>query len=86
MFKYLGLAMNILPMVVSMMAQIEAANADGKWTGKEKKELVMTGLKSAIQGMLTMSTGGQLTTWERIAPALSSIVDQLVIILFPKES
>ena len=85
MFKYFGLVMNFLPVMVAMMAQIEAANEDGKWTGEEKKQLVLSGLKAIVQGMLQISTGGQMSTWERIAPNLGGVIDNMVPILFPHE-
>ena len=85
MFKYLMLAMQLLPTILNLMTKAEEAGKDGKWTGEEKKGMVLEGAKAALETVTGVSTGGQKETWERINPAVGNIVDNLAEIVFPKE-
>jgi len=49
---------------------------DGKPdSGKEKKEMVMSGTKALVDTMEAVSTGGQAETWNRIEKPVGDAID-----------
>jgi len=79
-FKYVA---NLLPTVLSLMALAEQAFSGRPKSGAQKKALVTTGAKAIVEGIATMSTGGQAETWTRISGPVSGIIDHVAAIAFP---
>ena len=65
-------AMAVIPLVIGLMGQAEEALGDG--TGPVKKAAVEAGAVAFVEGMQTVSTGGQKETWESITPETVSVL------------
>jgi len=83
-FALLSMVLSFLPMIAQLIAQAETLFT-GSGKGADKKVFVMSALKVVITMLGTVSTGGQLATWERIAPHLEPIIDSLASIIFPSD-
>ena len=63
----------ILPGLISL-----AEKLFGSGTGEIKKSMVMGAAQAVSSTMVAVSTGGQKTTWETVAPLISQAVDLAV--------
>jgi hypothetical protein len=86
----LNLAM-LLPSVVQAIVTAEQIFS-GRRLGNLKKEFVMSSLQVFVTGMMAVSTGGQLATWQSISKnwpmlgaGIGDFVDFLCKVLFTKE-
>ena len=78
---WLTVLLQILPSLIALAEKLL-----GPKTGEVKKELVMSATEIAMTAVGALSTGGQAVTWERIKPAVSTIVDAGVSIAFPNSA
>jgi len=79
----INIANILLPSIARMMGTVERIMGPG--AGEQKKEIVMEGAQHIIEGIASVSTGGQADTWKRLAGPISTIIDELCKILFPNE-
>lgn len=63
----------ILPGLISL-----AEKLFGNGTGAMKKSMVMGAAEAVSTTMVSVSTGGQKETWEKVAPMISQAVDLAV--------
>jgi hypothetical protein len=75
---WLTVLFQVLPSLIALAERLL-----GPKTGESKKDLVMTATEIAMTAVGALSTGGQAATWERIKPAVSTIIDAGVAIAFP---
>lgn len=67
----------LVPLVIKLISFVENLIADaGK--GEVKKSVVMGATKTILEAGAAVSTGGQKETWEKIAPAVSGLIDASV--------
>lgn len=86
MGKYFSVAMKLLPTILQLMAIAENL-FDGKPdSGAEKKAMVTATAKTIVEGVGSVSTGGQAETWERIKDPVSNIIDNAAAIAFPEHT
>lgn len=78
MLKYLNILFMIMPLIGAAESFFK-----GPKQGAQKKAFVLQMLQGLLGIMGTVSTGGQLETWQRIAPHVGPIVDELAAIIFP---
>lgn len=67
---------------LAMMA--EKYFKDKPKSGAEKNEMVMSGMKAVVDGVQTMSTGGQAETWDKIEAPVKEVVDLACGVMFKK--
>ncbi len=77
--NWLTLVVQILPFVLRLMGIAEEALGSG--TGEKKKEMVTQGAKTIVEGLATISTGGQKETWNALAEPVSQFIDGTVNLL-----
>lgn len=75
---WLTVLLQLLPSLIALAEKLL-----GPKTGEAKKELVMSAAEIAMTAIGSLSTGGQKDTWERVKPAVSTIIDAGVSIAFP---
>lgn len=76
----------ILKYLPTIIALAEELFADKPKSGEDKKALVMATTSAALGAVKDISTGGQKETWDRIADPVSSMVDNMATIMFPKKN
>ena len=79
----IAIIMALLPFVTRLIGLAENIFTGVK-QGKVKKQLVMDATSTIVGGIASVSTGGQKETWSIIAEPISSLVDTLVPVMFPK--
>lgn len=77
------LVLKYLPTIISLAEEIFA---DKPKSGEDKKRLVMDTTQAVIGAVKDVSTGGQKETWDRISDPVSSMVDNMATIMFPKKN
>jgi len=83
--SYFLLVARILPLVTNLIVIAEKLFDDVPESGEQKKEMVMSGVKSVVMAIISLSTGGQQETWIKLEPFISQMVDAICGVLFPSE-
>ncbi len=78
----LGIIAMLLP---ALMQGAEALFSDRPKTGQEKKSAVTMAAKAAVDALHQNSRGGQKATWDKLAPAVDSMIDSTASLLFPNK-
>ena len=52
-------------------------------SGAEKKQFVTGSLKGVVDQIDQNSQGGQKSTWDKLAPVVSDIIDETASVIFP---
>lgn len=73
--NWVTLLINLAPAIIKLIGMAEIALADKPKSGAEKKALVMGATEAIVEGMTSVSTGGQKETWEQIKEPVSGLVD-----------
>lgn len=76
----------LIPTLLILMGIIEKAFDDKPDSGAEKKAMVLQGAKAAIDGVQSVSTGGQLATWEELEEPVGKVIDGLASLAFPNHA
>ena len=76
---------NLLHAIPSIVSLAENIFSGKPKSGTDKKALVMTIAKTAVDTITDLSTGGQQHTWERLSGPISNIIDNIASVLFPSE-
>jgi len=84
MGKFFELAIKLLPTILQLMGAAEQFFGDKPNAGAAKKLAVMTATGAIINGVESVSTGGQAETWERIKEPVSNIIDNAAALMFPE--
>lgn len=72
--KLVGIIISILPNIIKA---VEAFMPDSG-QGAEKKDVVKTMIRSMVDAVISISTGGQAETWAKIEPLIDSVIDNVV--------
>ena len=80
---YLTLIMNLFPAIIKLMGIVEDALGSG--TGATKKKIVMGAAKIIMTVIIALSGGGQKDWWEKSQEKISSMIDTLAGLIFPKD-
>lgn len=82
--------LQILQLVsAGLPALVQTAEGFFNWkkqSGSQKKALVTSTVKATVDAIDAESTGGQKNTWDKIAPVISSMVDEAAAAAFPPAS
>ncbi len=78
--QYLTLFLKLFPFIIQLMSIAEKFGESG--SGIQKKEMVVGGVKTVIDGIAAVSTGGQKETWDKIKDPVSGLVDSIARLLF----
>lgn len=70
-----GFILGMLPQLINLAEGIFSFKSK---SGEQKKEFVSGTLKTAVDIVDSVSTGGQKKTWDTIAPAVSVMIDSAV--------
>ena len=84
MGKFFEMAIRLLPTILQLMGAAEQFFGDKPNSGAAKKQAVMTATGAILNGVESVSTGGQAETWERIKEPVSNIIDNAASIMFPE--
>lgn len=76
--------LKLIPYIFSLVGLAERFVSNPK-SGAEKKAIVLQGVRTALDAMTDVSTGGQKETWQSIQGATSELIDAAAAIRFPKE-
>ena len=83
--QYIVILIQIVPILLRLITMAEKLFADQPQSGAEKKTFVTEIIKSIVEGMVALSTGGQKDTWEYIRGNVSELIDLICGVLFPHE-
>jgi len=78
------IVVTLIPSIMRLMGIAEKALEEKPKSGQEKKQLVMDGAKAIVEGVTSVSTGGQKETWEFLEEPMAGMVDNLTTIMYPK--
>ena len=81
--KYLRMFLKLLPALAGLVNLAENA-FDKRGAGVEKKALVVGGVKTIVQGIEAVSTGGQKEIWAELDTPIGLAVDAISGIMFEK--
>ncbi len=71
---------SIAQMITALVPAVEKiAHPDA--SGEEKKQAVMTGVQTVVNGMIGISKGGQADTWNKISQISGPVVDAAVSVM-----
>jgi len=84
--NWLFLAIKLIPTVIQLVGLAEKAFGDAPGSGGVKKNIVMEASEAIIGGVVSVSTGGQADTWERVREPISTLIDSIVSMAFPHEN
>jgi hypothetical protein len=79
--NWLFLVTALAPLVTTLVQAAEAAFSGIKNSGSVKKSVVTTGVQAVVQGMEAISTGGQKSTWEKIAGIVDPLIEDAVSVM-----
>lgn len=74
---WLTILVKLLPFIFQLV-EVAEKMTDKKGAGAEKKAAVKTGVGAIIEGLTTVSTGGQLDTIKKVTPLVDAIVDPAI--------
>ena len=77
--------LSVIIKIIVPMIRFAEGFFSGKGMGKEKKQLVIDGIKSILSVVSEVSTGGQRDTWKLLGPVLDPVINFLAGLLFPKQ-
>uniref|UniRef100_A0A6H1Z6S9 Uncharacterized protein n=1 Tax=viral metagenome TaxID=1070528 RepID=A0A6H1Z6S9_9ZZZZ len=80
----MDLFLKLMPYIVSLVGLAERFISKPK-SGIEKKALVVSGVKTVVDGMTAASSGGQKETWKNISGAVDEFIDAAAAVRFPTE-
>lgn len=72
--KLIGIIISILPNIIKAVEAFMPES--GK--GAEKKEVVKTMIRSMVDAVIEVSTGGQAETWAKVEPLIDSAINNIV--------
>ena len=75
--------LKVMPFVLQLMGLAERFLSKPN-SGVEKKVLVLQGVKTAVDAMENVSTGGQKKTWQNIQGYVSEFVDATAAVVYKK--
>jgi len=81
--NWIMIAFQILAKLPVLLAVAEQAFDDIPDSGAQKKEMVLTASRAITEGMLGISTGGQMELWAKVERILSPAVDIMCTFIFP---
>ena len=68
----------LIPLVIKLVGFVETLFGEAKGQGEVKKSTVLGATQAIVDGVASVSTGGQKETWEAISPVVGSVVDAVV--------
>ena len=84
--SWLATFLQVLPSVIQLMAVAEKAFDKKPDSGAEKKQMVMGATKAMVDGLQTVSKGGQKETWNKLEAPLNGAIDAACDFLFKKDA
>ena len=82
---WLTLLLKLIPTIIQLMAFAEKAFDGVPDSGAQKKAMVVGTAKAVVEGIASVSTGGQKETWNEIAEPISTVIDGAASIMFPND-
>ena len=79
---YFLIFLKLVPMIIALVKLAEQVFTN-PGSGADKKAYVTQTVQVVLDGLLGVSTGGQLETWTKLAPLISMVIDSAAGILFP---
>jgi hypothetical protein len=68
----------LIPLVVKLIGYVEEIFGAASGNGAVKKSTVLNAAQAIVEGVASVSTGGQKETWENLAPAVGLVIDATV--------